>query len=276
MRKTDIIINIITQSLKVVLHRDNTLAGELLDLGSTVLFPIANVWVVSYSQGSAREDNSSNVVIMSSSSDCLLVCLWCSGLISQDETSANPDGAGTQHEGSSDGLSIVDTTSSNHLNGLTSHWASAALDKVHNRWDQNRRWNVTSVSTTLASLCADNVNTEVEALLNVLWVSDHVHVQNAGLVEALDNMFGRNSDGGDEKLSTRVDNNAGQLVELSLRIIVAGQESERQHLNCNQIEFQDLGASACDNVLGFSSAASNLREEQIDTKRSVLVRQVGL
>lgn len=40
-------------------------------------------------------------------------------------------------------------------------------------------------------------------------------------METIDDMFGGNSDGGDEKLSTGVDNYAGQLVELSLRIIVA-------------------------------------------------------
>jgi hypothetical protein len=41
-------------------------------------------------------------------------------------------------------------------------------------------------------------------------------------VESVDDMFGGNTDGGDEELGTAVDNDADELIELAFCVIVAG------------------------------------------------------
>ena len=51
-----VIINIIGQVLEVVLHRDNTLGSELLDLLGTVLLPVQDVGVLADTQGTTLEN----------------------------------------------------------------------------------------------------------------------------------------------------------------------------------------------------------------------------
>jgi hypothetical protein len=48
--------------------------------------------------------------------------------------------------------------------------------------DQDCERNVSGVATTLATLRADDIGADVEALLDMLGVADHVHVEDAGLV----------------------------------------------------------------------------------------------
>jgi hypothetical protein len=79
------------------------------------------------------------------------------------------------------------------------------------------------VAAALAALGADHVDAEVEALLDVLGVADHVHVEDAGRVQFLDDGFGRNADGADEELGAAVDDDVDELVELALGVVVAGE-----------------------------------------------------
>src|SRR3954470_1701809 len=103
---------------------------------------------------------------MSRRSDSLLVGVRSTSFISQDESGSNPNSAGAQHQGSSDSLSIIDTTGCDNLHWLASHRARLALAKVDNCGDQNSCGDISSVSTTLASLCANDINTKLEALLD--------------------------------------------------------------------------------------------------------------
>jgi hypothetical protein len=169
------------------------------------------------------------------SSDGFLVSLWCTSLISQDETSTDPDCTSTEHQGSSNSLSVVDTTGSNDLHRLARPRAGLAFAELDHRWYQNGRGNIASVATALASLCADDVNTKIEALLDVFRVANHVHVQNAGFVEAVDDMLGWDTDGGDEELGAAVDDNSHELVEFAFCVIVAvlNLESTFQQSNWN-------------------------------------------
>jgi hypothetical protein len=96
-----------------------------------------------------------------------------------------------------------------------------ALDKLNDLWDEDGGWNVTSVTASLTALGADDVDAEVEALLDVLWVPDHVHVEDAGLVEAVDDGLGWDADGGDEELGPGLDHDVDELVELALGVVVA-------------------------------------------------------
>lgn len=153
--------------------------------------------------------------------DGILVSLGSASLLSNDETGTDPDGAGTEHQSRRKGLAIVDTTSSDDLDGLSSHRAGLAFAQSNNRRDQYRCRGIASVSAALATLCADDIDTEIKALLDVLGVTDHVHVKDAVLVQFLDNSLGRNTDGGNEELRAALNDHIDQFVQLALCVIVA-------------------------------------------------------
>lgn len=54
----------------------------------------------------------------------------------------------------------------------------------------------------------------------MLGVTDHVHVKDTGLVELLDDLLGRDTDGGDEELGAGLDDDVGELAELALGVVV--------------------------------------------------------
>jgi hypothetical protein len=60
----------------------------------------------------------------------------------------------------------------------------------------------------------------------VLGVADHVHAEDAGTVEPLDDSLGGNTDRRDEELSTALDDDIDELVELALGVVVAVGKSE--------------------------------------------------
>src|SRR4051812_45087236 len=96
-----------------------------------------------------------------------------------------------------------------------------ALYEVHDSWDENRCWNVASVPTTLTTLCTDYISSHLEAFLNVLRVTDHIHVQNAGFVKFLDDRFRGHANRRDEKLGSGVDYDVNEFIELSFCVVVA-------------------------------------------------------
>lgn len=98
------------------------------------------------------------------------------GLVSENEAGSDPAARGTEHQCSSDTLSVEKTTGSNNLHGLARHGAYFALDKLGNGWDEDGSGDISSVSASLTTLGTDDVDTECKALGNVLWVPDHVHV----------------------------------------------------------------------------------------------------
>lgn len=77
------------------------------------------------------------------------------------------------------------------------------------------------MSTALASLGADNIAADIQGLLDVFRVTDHVHDEDSGLMETFDNLWRRHTDSRDEKLGSTVDDGADKLVKLSLGVVVA-------------------------------------------------------
>lgn len=61
------------------------------------------------------------------------------------------------------------------------------------------------MSASLAALGADHVDAHIETFRHVLGVSDHVHVEDTGFVDALDDVEGGHADGGDEEFGAGVD-----------------------------------------------------------------------
>jgi hypothetical protein len=52
-------------------------------------------------------------------------------------------------------------------------------------------------------------------------VADHVHVDDAVLVQPVDDLLGGDTDGGDEQLGTGLNDDVDELVQLALGVIVA-------------------------------------------------------
>ena len=78
------------------------------------------------------------------------------------------------------------------------------------------------MAAPLAALRADDVGADVEALLDVLRVPDHVHVEDVVLVELLDDVGGGYADGGDEEFRAGFDDDVGEGVEFAFGVVVAG------------------------------------------------------
>lgn len=231
--------------LEVDLVGNGALGNKLLHLLATVRLPVFNVRVLADTHGATGEDDGTDVVVVAGSADGILVSLGGAGLISQDEAGTDPDTAGAHHESGSEELTVVNTTGGDDLYGAPGNRGLVTLDSVDDGGNQHSGGNVTSVTTTLTALSADNVDAELEALLDVLDVADHVHVQDTGLLQLLDDMSGGDTDGGDEQLGAGLDDNVDELIELALGVV----------------------------VVGLSGVATNLGQKQIDTEGSLLVGQ---
>lgn len=144
------------------------------------------------------EDNGADIVLESGSADGLLVSNRSTGLIGQDEASTDPDSRGTKHKSGGNRVTVEQTTCSDDLHGLTGQGALLALAQLGNSRDENGSRNITSVTTTFTALSADDINTNIKGLLNVLGVADHVHAQDASTVELLHDVLGRDTDGRNE------------------------------------------------------------------------------
>ena len=177
-----LVVNVVAELLQVVLNGYYALACELLDLVLPVLFPVGHVWVVADTERSSGEDDCADVVVLAGGADGFLVGLGRTSLLRKDEARSDPDTSGAKCEHGSERLAAEDTTSSDNLDLLTGQRRLVALDHLDSGGNEDGCWDVSSMSSTLTSLCADDVNTDIEALLDVLGVSNHVHVENARLV----------------------------------------------------------------------------------------------
>jgi hypothetical protein len=167
------------------------------------------------------EDDGADVVVKPRGAHGLLVRARRTGLLGQHEAGADPDGAGAKHEGRSQRLAVEDAAGGNDLDGLSSHRARLALDELDDGRDEDGGGHVARVAAALAALGADDVDTELEAFLDVLRVADHVHVQDAVGVQLVDDSLGRHADGGHEQLGAGLDDDVDQLAQLALGVVVA-------------------------------------------------------
>ena len=185
------------------------------------------------------------------------------------ESSSNPNSASTKSKSSCKSLVVEDTTCSNDLHWLASHGRLVALAETDNLWDQDGCWDISSVASSFTTLGADHVDAELEALLDVLGVADHVHVEDPGFVELVDDLLGWDTNGGDEETGAGVDDDVNEFAELALGVVVAVGGSVLVHVwyYCLCIHLV---------LLGLSCAATDLWEEQVDTEWSVLVLEEAL
>lgn len=207
--------------LEIDLIRNGALGNEFLHLLGTVGLPVVDIRIVAHAHGTTGEDDSSDIVVVAGCANSILVSLGCASFVRQDEAGTDPDTAGAHHERGGEELAVVNTTGGDDLNGTARHGGLVALDGFDNGGNKHGGGDVTGVATTFAALGADDVNAELETLLDVLDVADHVHVQNPSLLELLDDMLGGDSDSRDEQLGVRLDDDVDQLIEFALCVIVA-------------------------------------------------------
>ena len=130
------------------------------------------------------------------------------------------DSLSTPREVGSKSTAIVDSTGANDINRLASELRLLALADVDTGWDQNAGRDVAGVSSTLTGLGADKVATDVEGLLDVLGVANHVHDGDASLVQLVDGPNRGNTDSADEELGLLLNDDVEELWELALGVVV--------------------------------------------------------
>ena len=69
------------------------------------------------------------------------------------------------------------------------------------------------MSAGFASLSANDIGADGACFRDVFGVADHVHVQDVVGVEAIDDLFGWDADGGDEEFGARGDYYGDEFVE---------------------------------------------------------------
>lgn len=207
--------------VQVGLVGDDALGGEVLDLLGAVDLPVVDVVVVTDAHGATGEDDGADVVVVARRADGVLVSLGGAGLIGQDEAGAHPDGAGSHHEGGGQELTVVDAAGSDDLDGATGDGRLVLAALLDDGGDEDGGGDVAGVAAALTTLGADDVDVEIKALLDVLDVADHVHVDDAVLVQPVDDLLGGDTDGGDEQLGAGLNDDVDELVQLALGVIVA-------------------------------------------------------
>lgn len=120
-------------------------------------------------------------------------------LRSSNESRANPDTNGAISKSSSKSTTIVDSTSSDNMDGTTGKRTLMPLDGIDAGGNEERESNVAGVSSAFTTLCADDIDTDCESTSDVFGVSDHVHDGDTGTVKLLDDFLWWDTDGADEQ-----------------------------------------------------------------------------
>lgn len=223
--------------------------------------------------GTYSEDDSADIVVKASSLNSILVNFRGTSLVAENETGSNPHGGSAEHESSSNRLAVEQTTGGNDLHGLAGERALVALDQFGNGRDEHCGGDITSVATTLTTLGADDIDIKVKALLDVLGVSDHVHVQHAVLVKLLHDGARRDTDSADKQSGAAFNDDINKRIELSVGVIMA---EENQSVSRNWGVFLKKRKEKRRSILGLSCISTNLRKKQVDTEWCVLIVQKAL
>mmetsp|Transcript_7 Transcript_7/g.16 ORF Transcript_7/g.16 Transcript_7/m.16 type:complete len:275 (+) Transcript_7:453-1277(+) len=175
----------------------------------------------------------------------LLVTGRSSSLLRTDKSSSNPNSLATEREGHSEATAIVDTTCSNNKEIVTGQWALLSFAHINNHGPENSGSNLSSVSSSLASLCTNNVNICSNTFGDMLGRTNHVHHRNSSGMQFINSPAGRNTNSTHKQTSLFFNDNINQLWECSLSVI----------------------------KVGFSGRTANLGKKEINTKSTVRVFQ---
>ena len=94
----------------------------------------------------------------------------------------------------------------------------------------------------------------------MLWVADHVHDGDTGLVQGVDDWLRWDSNGTNEERSFLLDNDVDELIELALGVVILGKGI--QNLD---------GRILHEAYVGLPCVSTDLRDQKIDAERCVLI-----
>lgn len=212
------------------------LRGELLDLLDLVgSLPGLDVVGTADTEGTTGIDERGGGVTEVGGDNEVLVVLGGTGLNGCDETGTDPDRLGAVHERGGEATAVGNTTGSDDVDGLAGQGRGLALDAVDALLPEDGGGGRAGVATTLTTLGADDVDAALESLLDVLGGTDHVHDKDVVLVETVDDVLGRDTDGTDEELGTLLNDDGDELVELALGVVVVGLTSGATDLGKEEV-----------------------------------------
>jgi len=231
--------------LHVVGQRHDALVGQLLDLLRLTL-PFLEVVVHADAQGPAAHDQRAQGVGEIGRDDGFLVQAAGARLLGGDEARADPDADGALHERAGEAAAVVDAAGGDDEGGLAGQRAGVSAGDVADGGDEDAVGDVAGVAAAFAALGADHVDAGLEGLFGVFRGADHVHDEDAGGVQAGNDVWGWDANGGDEEFGARVDGDGDEVVELAVGVV----------------------------VVGLAGGAADLGEGQVDAKRERLIGQV--
>lgn len=128
------------------------------------------------------EYDGSHVIVESARPDSLLMCFRRTSFFAENKARAYPYTSRAEHECGSKTLTIEQTACCHDLYWLTCQWAFPSFTQLCHCRDQDRGRDIAGMSSSFATLSTYDIGTGIQALLNVLWVAYHVHVEHACLM----------------------------------------------------------------------------------------------
>jgi len=206
--------------LEVLNRRNNALGSQLLDLCLFVLFPVFHVVSISHTEGSSSVDQGTLCVVESSRNNEVFVNFGCTSLLGGNKSSSNPDSLGSPRQVGGQTSAVVDSSGSDDIDGSASEGALVALYCVDTCRDKDTCRGISSVTSTLASLCTDEVDTNCECFGDVLGVANHVHYGDASFVEGVNGLAVRDTDSTNKELGALFDDHFDEVRQLTLGVII--------------------------------------------------------
>jgi hypothetical protein len=244
----DVELGLVRLVLEVDRVGNDAVVAELPDLLRAVLLPVHDVGILDDAHRAAGEDDGADGVVEAAVDDGLLVARRRAGLLGAHEARADPDGLRAERERHGEAAAVENAAGGNDGNGRVGERGAAAAAEVDDDRNEDRGGDVAGVAAALAALRANDVGAGGERLLDVLGRADHVHVGDAGGVQLVDRPARRHADGRDEELGARLNDNVNQLGQFAFGVV----------------------------AVGLARTAANLRQQQIDAKRRILVHQMLL
>ena len=97
------------------------------------------------------------------------------------------------------------------------------------------------MAAPLGALRADEVHAPVQGLSRVRGLADHVHDQDAALVQPVHHPLRGDADGADEQLGLLLDDHFDELVQLSFGVVVVGLSRARADLREREVDAEWQG-----------------------------------
>ena len=93
-----------------------------------------------------------------------------------------------------------------------------------------------AITSSLGSLDAECIDSHIASLLDVLWMTDHVHHQNAVSMQSVHHLLGGHSDGGHEQFAGLcLGDHIDELVQFPLLVVIVCLPRGAAHLSQRKV-----------------------------------------